>query len=255
MPRIPREPIPNEQVIPIIETDIFSGDDTALMAVKRLNASEVIAGSDPVALAYAQLRANVYIDQRRILHPRHKRPDGGEHDEDDRRSAHFVGLENRGDGRAAVTGSMRLIKKSEMHPRPLPIESFFAGGLQGSDIGFGAIEASRFISRNDIRRRQAIMRSALISTGLAHSVAHNWRPCMAIIEEDVERMLNLIGVPIRRIAEPRVIKKYNSINLGIEIDTIEFGHRIGRSVVDSMLLAEDDVNIVWRKQDEQKRAS
>ncbi len=247
--------ISNERAIPLVETDVFRDDDEALVAIKRLRPSEVVAADNPIALGYAQLRANVYIDQRHILDASHRRPDGGEHDDDDRRSVHYVGLENRGQGIAAVVGSMRLIEKSEVHPKPLPIEDFFGRELQGLEIGSGGFEVSRLISRNDIRRRQGMIRSALIGTGLAHAVANKWQPCLAVVEQDLEKILRLSGIPIRRATEPQVIEKYKSVNLGIEIDVEEFEHRMGRSIVDGMHLAEDAVNVVWRKQDEQKRAS
>lgn len=240
----------NEQVIPLIETDVFHDDDEALVAIKRLEPCEVIAGDNPIALGYAQLRANVYIDQRHILDAKHRRPDGGEHDNDDQRSVHYVGLENRGQGIAAVVGSMRLIEKSETHSGPLPIEGFF-----GIEMGRRGIEVSRFIARNDIRRRQSMIRSALMGTGLAHAVANEWHPCVAIVEQDLERMLALSGIPIRRATEPQAIKKYKSVNIGIEIDVREFECRMGRNLVDRMFLSEGDINVVWRRQDEQQRAS
>ena len=54
--------ISNEQAIPVIETDIFRGNSDMPLAITRLNTEDVMSGGDPVALAYTQLRANVYIN-------------------------------------------------------------------------------------------------------------------------------------------------------------------------------------------------
>lgn len=233
---------------------MFSDDDEAL-AVVRVKAEDVINGSDPIALAYSQFRANVYIDQTGMLDPSCRRPDGGEHDEDDLRSLHLVGVENRGDNTAAVVASMRLIYKSDSHSKPLPIEDFFDGEIDGLLVGKGSFEVSRWISRHDRRLYQHLVRAAITNTGLAHAVMHDWGPCLAVVEPQVARSINqATGGAVTEVTPPRLVEKYNDINMGIRVNLARFAAHVGAEALDRLYITQDNVpNVFWRYSDELKK--
>lgn len=236
--------ISNEQAIPVIETDIFRGNSDMPLAITRLNTEDVMSGGDPVALAYTQLRANVYINQTGMISPSNRQNDGGERDSDDPRSVHFASLENRGDGRAAVVGAIRLIHKTDASPENLPIEDLFFdpdNGINEIVADTGSFEVSRYISINDNRRRARLTKVAVIGAGLAHAVESKWTPCFAVVEPCVERDLSRTGVPIGRITEPKLIEKYNDTNVAIEVYLDEYVRRLGKPAVSNMYLQEHGV--------------
>lgn len=244
---------PSESIIPIISTDAFREQDDALLAIARVGAEDVIFGASPTAHGYSQLRANVYIDQTGFLTPAYRQPDGGEHDSDDMRSVHFVGLENRGNGTAAVVGAMRLIHKSETHPRPLPIEEFFDGEVGNLVDAPGSFEVSRYILSNPNRRRQALTKQAIMGVGLAHAVKHEWGPCVAVVSPDVARGIRQHGeVPITEITQPKVVEKYKDVNVGIQIDVGGFRQRVGEAAVGKMYLQDNGLYIFWRQHNERR---
>lgn len=233
--------ISNQEAIPVIETDIFEKNKGNPLAIARVRTEDVLSGDNPVALGYSQLRANVYIDQTGMLDSSYRREDGGEDDVDDGRSIHFVGLEDRGNGTAAVTAAMRLIYKSFEHSEALPIEELFAKELEGTSAPSGSFEVSRYISKNENRRHAILSKLAIIGSGLAHAVEHQWGPCFAVVEPPIESDLDRLGVPVVRIAEPRYIPEYNDINVGIEINLTEHTRRLGARVVKSLYIEDDAV--------------
>lgn len=243
--------ISNLEASPIIRTDMFDDDD-ALLAVARVKPEDVISGDDPLALAYAQFRANVYIDQTGMLDRKFRRPDGGEHDDDDVRSLHLVGLENRGDNTAAVIAAMRLIRKGEDRSDELPIEEFFAGELDDLVIGNGSFEVSRWIARHDDKRYQLLARAAITNTGLAHAVRHDWGPCLAIVEPLVARSISRsTGGAVTEIAPPRLVEKYNDINMGIQVDLTKFAAHVGAATLGRLYITEvNQPKVFWRHSDE-----
>lgn len=244
--------ISNQEAIPVIRTDIFDGDDNALLAIARVDTEDVIAGSHPIALGYSQLRANVYIDQTGMIDPIHRRPDGGEHDDDDLRSLHLVGLENLRDGAAAVIASMRLIQKSVDHPAKLPIEDLFAEEFSGRELGYGSFEVSRWIARHDNTRYQLLSKAAVTNTGLAHAVEHNWGPCFAIVEPRVARTVNRsTGGAVSQVTAPRLIAEYNDVNLGIHVDLPTFAAHVGVDALRRLRITRSyEPNIFLRRSDE-----
>lgn len=248
--------ISDEQAIPIVETGIFNGDPDAKLAVVRLEPEDVLTGNDPIAHGYSQFRANVYIDQTGMLDPKHRRPDGGESDSDDIRSYHLAGVENLGNGLAAIIASMRLIRKTEEYPAVLPIEEFFEGELDDIAAGSGSFEVSRWIARarDSDRRTQLLTRLAVTNTGLAHAVRHNWGPCLAVVEPAVARTINRsTGAAARQIAPPRLVEKYNDTNMGIEVDLGMFARHVGQEALNSLYITESGVpNVFWRHSDEQR---
>ncbi|MFZ2545172.1 MAG: acyl-homoserine-lactone synthase [Candidatus Saccharimonadales bacterium] len=222
--------IPNEKAIPRLsfdETTVFNDNPESRFALGILaRGKEVSKTHRELFSAYLRLRANVYIDQTDMLDDSHRRVDGTEMDDDDERSVHIVAIENRV-SHVAVVASMRLIEKTKLHDSILPVEDFF--GIE--DIPVGGNEISRYINRLDDRLGAAQVRNALFMTGLSYIHKAELSPTMAVVEPKLEARLQQIGVPVRRIGEPKFVEEYNETNLGLEIDTDAFVDQFGGPAV------------------------
>lgn len=212
--------ISNEQAIPVIgETNIFRDKPDARFALGVI-ASSAASSLDEQELfrAYLQLRANVYIDQAELLDESYRRADGTEADSDDDRSTHIVALENRST-HVGVVGSMRVIKKSDSNA--LPFEEYFG------HVPIGGVEISRYINRLDDRKKASEVQAGLFASALAIINLSYSSPTVAIVEPLLEDRLRRRGVPVKRIADPKLLEKYKDTNVGIEIDTIAFADQFG----------------------------
>ncbi len=236
--------IPNNVAIPVINSNLFDSSTSGVLAVARLDTEDVLYGDSPLANGYRRLRANVYIDQTGMLEESARAENGGEYDADDSRSIHFVGLEDLGDGRVAVVGSMRLIYKSEDRPENLPIEDLFAADIKDFNIGLNSYEPSRFISRNENKRHAIQIRMGLLGASVSHAVHNNWGTCVAVVEPEVERLLRFSGAPITRITEPRLIEEYNDINIGVDIDIPTFAQVLGTPTLQRLFLQPHGVSFL-----------
>lgn len=228
--------ISNEQVVPVIDSDIFKGHEDSQFALAVLGPDDVLSyepGS--LAEAYLKLRANVYVDQTGMLEGGVKRSDGTEIDADDERSTHFVVCENQM-GRTAVFACMRLIEKDDARDI-LPIEDFFPDSFT-IPAPTKSIEVSRFIVRGSEAKSARRAKLELITAGLAHAVTNQLGPIYGVAEPMFERDLRLMRLPIKRIAEPKLVPEYNDSNLGFEIDRSGLISRIGESAVKKMTVPE-----------------
>jgi len=225
--------ISNEEAVPVIDCDIFSSHEDSRFALGVLRPNDVMSYKpESLAQAYLRLRANVYVDQTGMLtNPEVKRLDGTELDKDDERSTHFIVVENRL-GKAAVFACGRMIEKTDMDD-PLPIETFFPDAFT-FPASLKTTEVSRFISRHDEPRHSMIAKKELMTAGLAHSLTNNLGPVLAVVEPKFERDLRLMRVPVKNIAQPRMVMEYNDENLGIEIDMIKLQQRLGEEAVKKM---------------------
>lgn len=178
---------------------------------------------------YLKLRADVYIDQTGILDYSSRRPDGTEMDRDDSRSAHFVSLENKL-GKIAVNGCMRLARKLDDNS-PLPVEGFFPDAFDDPATK-GSVEVSRLIVHRDDSMIRSQIKKQLIANGLAYIVKNDLGPVYAVVEDNLKRDLESMGVPVELIAEPRYVEKYHSKNMAVEIDHIELSRRLGARLLD-----------------------
>ena len=126
MPHVQNKFITNEEAMTLIESDVFLGHQKNRFALGLLSEKDVLSyEADSLAQAYLRFRANVYVDQTRMLEDDVKGEDGTEFDKDGERSTHLVVLENRL-GEAAIFACARIIKKSPEQPDLLPVEEFFS---------------------------------------------------------------------------------------------------------------------------------
>lgn len=202
---------------------------------------------------YGMLRANVYIDQTRMLPEEVRNSRHEEWDLDDARSDHFVTIERlnaddplvrdvtqRGgiipDDKGFVfrlPNCMRMIKKSQQHPKELPIEIFFpdASNPLTGDPSFpaplGSIELSRKIAVHEEPLTGIAMSNPMFKTTVTHVLENGFGPTLATVEEFYKRVFQRSGMPMFEIAEPRYVGEYAEDNLGIEIVYKELAEKLG----------------------------
>lgn len=242
--------ISNTEAIPLTDSGVFDANVSSRFAVGVIGqGTEPSREHDSIFQNYLRLRANVYIDQTRMLDASERRHDGTEIDGDDKRSTHIVGLENRA-GKTAVVASMRLIQKTELSNEQLPVEHYF--GEEVSNVPVNGLEISRYIVRHEERKHAAALRSALFMTALSHIVHHNLGPTYAIVEDKLANGLQKGGVPIRRLSDPRMLPKYDDLNLAINIDTNAFAEQVGGIDNIAALAPDPGEFIYWGKVDSEE---
>lgn len=225
--------ITNVETVTLVTGDVFSNHEDKRFALGVFSSDDILSYKpNTIVQAYLQLRANVYIDQTKFLEDDLRRPDGTELDENDARSTHFVVFENR-IGKIAVFACMRLIEKTFHRDSLLPIEEFFPGAF-AVKAPRKSVEVSRFIVRHDLARYSRVAKREIMTAGLAHVLGNNLGSIFGVVESQFERDLTMMGVPTRRIAEPKLLPEYNSENLGIEVDKVGFVNRIGKAAIDRM---------------------
>lgn len=229
--------ISKEEATPILADNmVFSKHPDSRFALGVFSSDNVLSYKpNSIEEAYLKLRANVYVTQTGMLPSEVVRQDGTELDENDERSTHFVVFENRNLGKVAVVACLRLIEKKD--ESILPIENFFPEVFEDSAAPEESVEVSRFIvSHNEVRQAKIITRE-MMSACLAHIVLNELGPVFGVVEPIFERGLKCMGVPVNRIAKPKLVPEYNDKNLGLEIDCIEFKHRIGEEALKRMTVA------------------
>jgi N-acyl-L-homoserine lactone synthetase len=227
--------ITNKEAIPLVSGNVFSNHKNNRFALGVFSSNDVLSYEpNTIAQAYLQLRANVYIDQTKMLDSNVRRSDGTELDEDDERSTHFVVLENLM-GKMAVFACMRFIEKTVDRDSILPIEEFFPDAFV-THAPNKSVEVSRFIARHDEVKYCLIAKRELMTAALAYALNNNLGPVFGVVEPEFERDLKMMKVPIRRIAEPKLVPEYNDENLGIEVDKYEFKNRVGKAAIDRMTI-------------------
>lgn len=216
------------------ESDIFTGEHAdAAYAIGPLSGENVVASLGSVEQAYAQLRANVYIDQKHLIEEQRRGMNGGEYDENDERSVHFVVAENRRKVGAAIIAAMRVIPKTDEHPERLPVEELFDG--MEDTIGMDSVEFSRFIVRHTDRRVGLIARSSLFRSVSAYVLDRDWNPCVATVETELQDHLERLGAPTKRLTGLQYIDEYNTYNMAIDIDVRQYvNNRVGDRVLREM---------------------
>lgn len=219
MKTVHNEFVPDEATIPEVSSAIFDEYPDSQFATLYLgHGLYPDENQNDLFRAYLQFRKNVYVDQKGILDVAVAQADGTEFDENDERSAHFIVAENRGMGRTAIVACTRLIVKDEMHPEPLPIETFFPE-VFSVPADFKSLEVSRFISHvnQSVAQHEAV--SQLFAHFIAFSQRHDLGVAYGVVEDEMKPLLTLFGAAFNQFAvDPKLVHEYNSINIGIQID-------------------------------------
>jgi len=207
--------VSNHEVIPVIDSTIFSEDPTARMACGLLAVNgTALPGLESEYAAHFHLRRKVYVDQTGQLDASELQDDGTDRDADDARSVTFAVFENHRTG-VRVVGVSRLILRGDEHP--LPVEEFCPDSFTAGDLTERSVEVSRVIARHENAALQDLVQWHLFAVMLAYIANHGLERTFAIIEPWLERHLNG-AIAITRIGEVRYVEHYLDYNVPIEID-------------------------------------
>lgn len=214
------DPRDAELFAPVVETDLFKVAPEANYWLGSVADEQGIALGG-VYHAARIFRANSYIDDHRFLAPSARQADGGEMDNDDWRSAHFVALHNNQDGTGEVVGNIRsILKRSE--GELLPVEYHFPEAFTDEPAPVYSVEASRFIAKHPEKLIQSAISVGLMRAVIMSTFTEAREPIYAIVEEPLERRFAGVGLPYTRIADPKPLEEYgNTINMGLKFEPKE----------------------------------
>ena len=238
--------VTNQQVIPVVSSDLFAPEPTARLACGILAVNGVpLAGLEAEYRAHFDLRRRVYVDQTGQLDASDLQEDGTDRDADDARSVTFAVCENHEAG-VRVLGVARLIVRGETDP--LPVEEFCPESFGPGDVTASCVEVSRVIARHEKAALQDVVQGHLFAMMLAYISGHQHARTFAIIEPWLER--HLVGaLAIQRIGEPTYVEHYLDYNLPIEVDipaSIEKVHARSSGSVDGYRDAEPAMSYFGR---------
>lgn len=238
--------VSNHEVIPVIDSALFSEEPGARMACGVLAVNGVpITGLAAEYAAHFQLRRKVYVDQTGQLSASEIHEDGTDRDADDARSVTFGVFENHESG-VRVVGVARLILR--LGERPLPIESFCPDAFAHGDLTGTSVEVSRVIARHERAALQDLVQWHLFALMLAYIANHELERTFAIIEPWLERHLKA-AIAIDRIGEVRYVEHYLDYNVPVEIDIPTSMERVNArngGFIDRYRAAEPDMTYVGR---------
>ncbi len=176
--------------LPVVENggEIFKEHPRAqyYISLCALNGAQI---EPDIFLAARQLRANKYMDLG-WLSEQSRDSDGGEHDNDDLRSAEFAIVSNDDDA-ARVIATQRLIMKDSEMEEPLPVERFFPE----IHVAAGEGEYSRLISDSKDKRERSLASLACYRTACHFMNNRDYKGGYATVEDYLFRVLNKAKVP------------------------------------------------------------
>jgi len=206
-----------DNLLPRVKTDLFQDNQDAQFWVGQVGGLNGVQNDPDLFASVAQLRANVYIDEKHYLGEEVRQNDGTESDEDDLRSIQFAAFENLQDGLVRTVASGRMILKAT-ETEPLPIEKYFPEVFEPGIPTVGSIEISRFISRHPNRLTQHIASLAIIRAMAFSSSKMEVPTNYCIIEKPLLDMLNFIGLPVVELGEAKDIPEQNGVLYPIDIN-------------------------------------
>lgn len=215
----------HEDVIPVIESDLFADHPDARFAVGILAVGDVVVpGLEREYEGYFDLRKNVYVDQTGQLHPDDLTEEGKDHDADEARSVAFGIIENRVHDQRVVAADRLIIKGFGDTPQsdaPLPVEDFYPEIFGSGPAPRGSDEVSRLIARHENARTQDLLLWRLYAVTLGHIASHDLGPTYGVVEPKFQRILQAT-MPVTVLGEPRYVPHYLDYNVPIEVHTDAF---------------------------------
>lgn len=204
--------------LPVIEDDVFSRHRHAAynVALVALRDEEILPSA---YRASRQLRFNKY-NSLGWLPDEAMDPDGGEHDDDDIRSAHFAVIANEGADQAPrLIATSRLILKDVEPIMPLPVETHFVDAFKDQPAGSTETEASRMISDSKNRIERSLATFATHRAMIGFGFANGYNRANAIVEDWMLKRFDETHLPYDRLAEFTTVAEYgNTVNTAIAID-------------------------------------
>lgn len=166
-----------------------------------------------IGLRYARYRARVYVLERRFRDPDVLDLRGGESDEYDPSSAHFLATDHRS---GELIGCVRSIICPD---RPLPLQHHFPGALEGWGLErVDCVEVSRFIATPETFRTRRITSLLLIRSVVRDCLRQGRTHTVFIVEEPFARWLERLGVPVEVMAPYRDIADENGVLAPIAVN-------------------------------------
>ncbi len=147
---------------------------------------------------------------------------GRDIDIDEARSSNFaVVKQHRSDATASsyasLVGSGRLIHKG-ITGAPLPIEQFFPEVFAKAPISENSVEVSRFISKEQVNINRHLISLSIIRALAFSSADAGVDNGYCIIEKPLYRLLDMIGIPLKIMGEPKDIPSLGGILYPVEIN-------------------------------------
>ena len=218
--------ISNNEVIPVIESNIFSGHESAHLAVGIVAIGEnVVSGLENEYKGYTLLRGNVYARQKNYMPVYDLHADGTETDVDDSRSVHFAVIENIMENQRVI-GAMRLIIKSKKYDSILPIEEHYPDAFKDGPVPILSTEVSRLICRHENTRTQRDLKWPLFSAGVTYVTKEGLGHVYGAVEAQFQKGLGMAGVPVTPLGEPIYVPEYNATKLPIRVDVTNLTKKI-----------------------------
>lgn len=157
--------------------------------------------------AIGKFRANVMVREMGFLPAQVLDSSGFEFDQEDKRSTHFVVIENTSDTlekRARLVGYCRLILKDSIDSL-LPIENQFAEIFKDNPAKSGSLEVSRFISRHEEDITQHTIGLAVIRAMTYHALRQDIDSAYYEIEKPLYNLLRYIGLPMAQLGSSKEV--------------------------------------------------
>lgn len=223
---MPASQISNNEVIPVINSNIFEGHEDSHLAVGIVALGNVVVpGREAEYDGYTLLRGNVYARQKNYMPIADLNENGTETDVDDSRSVHFAVIENAMNN-TRVVGAMRLIVKSKLEDAPLPIEEHYPSAFEDGPAPLLSTEVSRLICRHENPKIQGKLKWPLFTAGVTYVMEHQLGPVFGAVEKEFEKSLGMAGVPVTPLGEAIYVPEFNATKLPIRVDVFGLSQKI-----------------------------
>jgi len=156
-----------------------------------------------LGIDYAAYRGWVYVSVKQFRDPDVLDLRGGESDQYDPFSQHFLARDQR---TGEIMGCTRVIRNSPQGT--LPAEHHFPGAIASLEVNPVFVgEVSRFISTASSLRLRRNIALLLIRELARHSLDQNRNHVVFVVERPLSRWLGSLGVPLEPIGEERWVEE------------------------------------------------
>ena len=168
-----------------------------------------------LGVRYARFRGRVYVIERNFRDPDVLDLRGGETDEFDPHSVHFLASDG---ATGQLIGCVRSIAVPDGE---FPLQHHFPTALERSGIdGQSCVEVSRFIADHDSFRVRRTTSLLLIRSVVRDCIARNRSHTIFIVEEPFARWLGRLGVPVELIGEYKEIPEEHGVLAPIAVNAV-----------------------------------
>ncbi|NNK91315.1 MAG: GNAT family N-acetyltransferase [Acidimicrobiia bacterium] len=171
-------------------------------------------GTD-LGIRYARFRGRVYVLERQFRDPDVLDLRGGETDEFDPHSVHFLASDGTS---GEIIGCVRSIAVADGE---FPLQHHFPGALERSGIDSqDCVEVSRFIADHESFRLRRTTSLLLIRSVVRDCIVRERSHTIFIVEELFARWLGRLGVPVELLDEFREIPEEHGVLAPIAVNAV-----------------------------------